>query len=109
MRGLIALMAGSLLLLSGCGTLYMDAPPGVKLLPEDAPTSVRVERKVWFWAWGAKLVGDADPHAETLVAENDLGEVRITTTNDWKDAIIGIPCGIVSFARRTIVVEGNPR
>lgn len=94
-----------LVLLGGCGTVYLDGPPGVRLLASDAPVSVKAQRTVWFWLWGNKPL--SDPYAATLIKENGLSEARVTMTNTAADSIISVFTGIVGFPRRTIIVEGN--
>ena len=47
-------LAALLLVPLGCGTTHLVAPPGrtVRILGEDEPASVRVQRTVWYWMWG---------------------------------------------------------
>ncbi len=101
---------GVLLLTAGCGTIYMDAPasPQVRLLPKDAPVSVRVEKKVWFKWWGKEPLDPEAPYASAIIREHRLKEARIRMTNTVGDGIVSAITGIVGFPRRTLIVEGNP-
>jgi len=91
---------------SGCGTVYMDAPPkGVRLLARDAPAEVRVQRTVWFKWWGN--APKSDNHAASMIEAEGLKEARVTMTNTAADSIIGVFTGIVGFPRRSLIVEGN--
>ena|GEM_PF-2626900 len=99
----------SILFLSGCGTIYLNAPPDsdVRALPKDAPTTVRVEKKVWFKWWGKYPMNEADVNAATIIEEEGLTEARIRMTNTLADGIVTAVTGIVGFPRRTLIVEGN--
>jgi len=50
------LIAAAGLLLTGCGTVHFDAPPGqrIRLLTRDDPTEMRVEHKIWYAWWGGQ-------------------------------------------------------
>ena len=95
------------LLLTGCGTMYLDTPVGqsVKLLPRYTPTTVRIEKKVWFKWWGSEPIDD--PHTAAIIKENNLKEVRLYMTNTFADGLINIFPGMIGFPRRTLIVEGN--
>ena len=99
------LIAG--LLLTGCGTMYLDTPADqtVKLLPRYTPTSVRIEKKVWFKWWGAEPIDD--PQTAAIIKENNLKEVRLYMTNTFTDGLFNIFPGMIGFPRRTLIVEGN--
>jgi hypothetical protein len=102
------LFIGSSAMIAGCGTIHFDVPEGrrVKLLEVDAPTSVRVERTVWFALWGGKPL--SDNHTASIIAEYNLKEVRLHNLYSTSDSIIDTFTSIVSFSRRRIIVEGNP-
>ena len=93
--------------MAGCGTVHFDVPEGarVKLLEVDAPTSVRVERTVWYALWGSKPLGDN--HTASIIAEHHLTEVRLHNQYAASDVIINTFTSIASFSRRRIIVEGN--
>jgi len=95
--------------LTGCGTIHLNAPPGsdVRALTKDAPTTVRVEKKVWFKWWGKYPMNEADVNAATIIEEEGLAEARIRMTNTLADGIVTAVTGIVGFPRRTLIVEGN--
>jgi hypothetical protein len=96
------LLLATTLVLAGCGTVHFDAPPGqrVKLLALDDPTSVRVEYVIWYGLWGGKVMNFN--HTAPLIATNHLTEVKMFTDN-----LINPFASIVSFSRRTLVIEGN--
>lgn len=99
----VALIASA----TGCGTVHFDVPEGsrVKLLELDAPTSVRVERTVWYALWGAKPLDDN--HTASIIAEHHLTEVRLHNLYNASDVLINTFTSIFSFSRRRIIVEGN--
>ena len=51
--------------MSGCGTLYLNAPPDsdVKLLSRNAPAAVKVEKPIWFKWWGGQPLHPEEVHA----------------------------------------------
>jgi hypothetical protein len=100
----LALLLG----LSGCGTVYFDVPEGrrVKLLDQDAPTTVHVEKPIWYPLWGAEPL--SDNHTANIIAEYNLKEVRLHNRYSLSDSIINTFTSIFSFSRRRMVVEGNP-
>ena len=97
----------ALLLVAGCGTVEFEAPPGrkVRLLREDEPTTVSVERKVWYALWGVEPLGDNS--TASMIEENGLSEVRMATDQDALDGILSAFTSLFSFSVRTIYVEGN--
>ncbi len=107
LRGLtcaVTLTAGGF----GCGTTQLVAPPGrdVRIMQADTPASVRVERTVWFWQWGARPISD-NTTREDIVKYN-LREVRMDAYQKWYEMVLNPILSIVSVQRRTLVVEGNP-
>ena len=109
MRVLLCVLASSLFLLEGgCGTVYLDAPEGrrVKLLEENAPTTVHVEETVWYALWGGADL--SDNHTARLIEENHLGEVRFQVKYSFLDSLINMITSIFSFSRRRIIIDGNP-
>jgi hypothetical protein len=96
-------------LLTGCGTVCFDVPEGrqVKLLEVDAPTSITIERTIWYAWWGADPLGDN--HTASIIQDYDLKEVKMHTLYSASDSIINTFTNIVSLSRRRIVVEGNSR
>jgi hypothetical protein len=97
------------LFITGCGTLYMNAPPGsdIKLLSRNAPATVKVEKHIWFKWWGGQPLHPEEVHAATIIKETDLKEARITMKNTFVDGLYSIIPGIFGFPRRTLIVEGN--
>ena len=97
----------ALLLIAGCGTVEFEAPPGrkVRLLEVDEPTTVSVERKVWYALWGSEPLGDNS--TASMIEENDLSEVRMATEQTIIDNIISSVTVFFSFSVRTVYVEGN--
>ncbi len=95
------------ILVQGCGSMYLDAPKdgSIKVLPRDAATEVRIEKKVWFKWWGAEPWDD--PHTAGIIKENNLKEVRLYMTNTFMDGLCNIFPGMIGFPRRTLIVEGN--
>lgn len=110
MRSMTVLLASACVsvMLQGCGTMYLDAPPdsNVRLLREYTPASVHVEKKVWFKWWGMEPLDD--PHTATIIREHQLKEVRLYMVNTFTDGLVNIFPGMIGFPRRTLVVEGNP-
>lgn len=108
MRFLYTLLAAGLLLTAvGCGTVHVDAPEGkrVKLLDEDAKTSVHIEETVWYFGWGS--VDLSDTHTAGLLERNNLAEARFQVTYNFWDSLINTFTNILSFSRRRIIVDGN--
>jgi hypothetical protein len=107
------LLTGALLacplFVSGCGTLYMNAPPGsdIKLLSRNAPATVKVEKHIWFKWWGGEPLHPEEVHAATIIKEAGLKEARIRMTNTFVDGLYSIIPGVFGFPRRTLIVEGN--
>jgi len=102
--------AAGLMLLLGCGTVRLEVPPGhgsVRLLHMDESAQIKVQRTIWFWMWGAKPISDNTTKPD--IEKYDLDEVRLTTKQTVLDNVLNSIIGIFSFARRTLVVEGNPR
>ena len=98
----------SLSLLSGCGTVRLDVPPGheVRLLEQDEYASVRVERTIWFWLWGGRPISDNSVKKE--IEEYNLKEIRLQTEQSMTDNITNLLLVWSSIVRRTMTVEGNP-
>jgi len=97
-----------LLAAAGCGTVHFDAPEGrrVKVLEEDAPTSVHVEETVWYFGWGA--VELSDNHTAGIIERNDLAEVKLHATYSFSDSLLNLFTSILSFSRRRVIIDGNP-
>lgn len=95
-------------LLPACGTIYFDVPEGrrVLLLDRDAATKVRVERVVWYVGWGAEPLNEN--HTAPFIAELGLVEVRLYNEQSTWDSIINVFTSLLSFSRRTMIIEGNP-
>jgi hypothetical protein len=104
-----AIALSGMILLTGCGTIYMTAPAGsnVRALTKNAPTAARVEKKVWFKWWGKDPLNEADVDSATIIEQERLAEARIRMTNTLADGIVTAVTGIVGFPRRTLIVEGN--
>ncbi len=101
------LVVTAALLLSGCGTIHLNAPPSsnITLLSKNVPTSVRIEQKVWFNWWGMEPIDNAQ--TARIIEENQLKEVRLYMTSTMMDGIFSIFPGMIGFPRRTLIVEGN--
>jgi hypothetical protein len=97
----------TLLVISGCGTVTLVVPQGreVRLLEEDEPASVHVERKLWFWQWGAQPISDNTTIPE--IEAYNLREIRIVTVQTLLDNLITMVTSTISVTRITLVVEGN--
>lgn len=95
-------------LLAGCGTTKVYVPPDrdIRLLEEDEPASVVVERRLWFWLWGNATINPDTPIPE--IEEHDLKEVRVTSKQTLIDTVLNMLGGVASIVCRTMVVEGNP-
>jgi hypothetical protein len=95
------------LLLTGCGTVHLNAPAdqSIKLLDRNASTSVHLERTVWFKWWGGEAIDP--PDTATIIKENQLKEVRLYMTNTLMDGLCNVFPGMIGFPRRTLIVEGN--
>jgi hypothetical protein len=103
------LIAAAGLLLTGCGTVHFDAPPGqrIRLLTRDDPTEMRVEHKIWYAWWGGTVLNGN--HTAPFIATNQLVEVKMFTELSVGDNLINPITSIFSFSRRTLVIEGNRR
>lgn len=107
-------LTGALLLfalsMSGCGTLYMNAPADsdIKLLSRTAPAKVKVEKHIWFKWWGGEPLHPEEVQAANIIEAAGLKEARITMTNTFVDGLYSIIPGMFGFPRRTLIVEGNP-
>jgi hypothetical protein len=97
----------SLLLAAGCGTIRLEVPKGreVRLLEEDEPADVRVQRAVWFWLWGGRPISNNSTVPEVL--EHDLVEMRMRTEQTLTDNLTILFTVWFSIVRRTLIVEGN--
>ena len=97
-----------LFLLSGCGTVRLEVPEGrdVRLLEKEDYASVRVERTVWFWLWGARPISDNSTIQD--IEEYNLKEVRLQTEQSMTDNITNVLLIWSTIVRRTMTVEGNP-
>lgn len=97
------------LCLTGCGVMYMNAPPAsnVRLMSENEKADIKVERHAWFKYWGGQPLNPDDVNASKMIEEQGLKEARIKMTNTFVDGIYSIIPGIFGFPRRTLVVEGN--
>jgi hypothetical protein len=108
MRGIARVLTPVLvILIAGCGTVHIDAPEGkrVRLLPEDAPTSVHVEETVWYFGWGA--VDLSDTHTAGLLETHQLSEARFQVTYNFWDSLLNTFTSVLSFSRRRIIIDGN--
>jgi hypothetical protein len=103
------LLGIGVVVLAGCGTVHFDAPPGqrVRLMTRDEKAHIRIQRTVWYAFWGGKPLNDN--HTASCIATNRLVEVKMSTEATVLDSILNPFTGILSFSRRTLVVEGNPR
>lgn len=101
-------MGLTLWLMTGCGTVHLDVPPGrtVTLLDQDQPASVRVERTVWYALWGGQPLSDNSIAA--TIQEHNLTQVRVTVVQNFWDTVVNFVTCYFSFVRRTVIVEGNP-
>jgi hypothetical protein len=101
-------MGLGLSLMTGCGTVLLEVPPGrsVTLLDQDQPASVRVERTVWYALWGGKPLSDNSIAA--TIQEHNLTQVRVTVVQNFWDTVVNFVTCYFSFVRRTVIVEGNP-
>lgn len=97
----------SLLLATGCGTVRLEVPKGraVRLLEEDEPADVRIQRAVWFWLWGGRPISDNSTAPDVL--QHDLVEMRMRTEQTLSDNLTLLFTVWVSIVRRTLIVEGN--
>ena len=97
-----------LVALPACGTVHFDVPPGrrVKLLPRDAPTTVRIVQPIWYVGWGAEPL--CNNHTAPIIEEYDLTEVKLYNQQSLTDSILNTFTVFLSFSRRTMIVEGNP-
>jgi hypothetical protein len=105
-NGLIpALLAAALI--SGCGTVRLEVPPGrnVRMLEADEPAEIHVERTLWYWMWGGNAISDNTPAFE--IEKYDLKEVRVHTEQTFIDSILNPITAVVSIVRRRLIVEGN--
>lgn len=96
-----------LLALCGCGTVYLQAPPGskVRLLRADEPASVSHEYKIWFALFGNDPLSEND--MAKLVEELGLKEARFILEATVWDSIITTFTGLVTISRQTVTIEGN--
>ena len=96
-----------ILLLNGCGTVRLEVPEGqdVRLLEQDDYASIRVQRTIWFWLWGARPISDNSTIQE--IEEYKLKEVRLQTEQSMTDNITNLLLVWSSIVRRTITIEGN--
>lgn len=103
-----ALLGSALLLGAGCGTIHFDVSEGkrVKLLEQDAPTTVHVEETVWYALWGG--VDLSDNHTAAIIDRHNLAEVKLHNTYSFWDSVINTFTSFLSFSRRRIVIDGNP-
>lgn len=101
-------VAGTSLVLAGCGAVHFDVPEGqrVKLLTADDVASVRVEQKIWYALWGGKPL--TENHTAPFIAANRLAAVKMYSQQSLSDGAINMVTVILSFSRRTLVIEGNP-
>ena len=97
----------ALLLTTGCGTIRLEVPKDreVRLLEEDEPADVRVQRTVWFWLWGGRPISDNTTVPDVL--EHDLIEMRMRSEQTLSDVLTIFVTMWVSIVRRTLIVEGN--
>jgi hypothetical protein len=92
---------------AGCGEVHFDVPEGtrVRLLEIDAPTSLHVERTVWYGLWGDQPLGDN--HTASMIDYNKFKEVRMSNGYSTSDTIINTFTSIVTLSRRRIIIDGN--
>ncbi len=102
------LLLTTVVALTGCGTIHFDVLKGkrVKLLERDAPTSVCIERPIWYALWGG--IALSENHTAPFIDSHDLVEVKLHNQQSLWDSIINTFTVILSFSRRTMVIEGNP-
>lgn len=91
----------------GCGTVRLEVPPGarVRLLQEDEPAQIHVQRTVWFWLFGARPFGDNSTRTE--IEKYHLCEIRMRTTQSMTDNLTNLVTILASIVRRTLIVDGN--
>jgi len=97
----------SFLLVTGCGTIRLEVPKDrdVRLLEEDEPADVRIQRTVWFWLWGGRPISDNSTASDVL--DHDLVEMRMRTEQTLADNLTILFTVWVTVVRRTLIVEGN--
>jgi hypothetical protein len=109
MRKLItlAVLAGILMLGSGCGTVLVTAPAGsnVRLLAELEPATSKVTVKNWYVLWG--IVPITNNNTSDIIAKHGLKDVRIKTYFSFVDALINGVLGGLSLYTNTVEIEGN--
>jgi len=103
-----SIAAVGLLLLTACGTIHIEVPPGssVTMLDQDQPASIRIERHIWFALWGGKPLSDNSTLND--IREHHLTQVRVTVVQNFWDTVINTVTCYFSFVRRTVIIEGNP-
>jgi hypothetical protein len=102
----------SLLSLSACFSVPINAPTGqdVQILPAGTPVEVTERYQKWYALWGIFPLTPSDKVA-AIIEREKLVEVRVYTEDSIEDAISGFfyvllfPAGII--VPQTIVVEGN--
>jgi hypothetical protein len=103
-----SIAALGLLLMTACGTVHIEVPPGrsVVMLDQDQPVSIKIERHIWFALWGDKPLSDNSTLAD--IRDHHLTQVRVTVVQNVWDTAINIVTCVFSFVRRTVIIEGNP-
>jgi len=104
--------AWALVLLSctGCFSVDLYAPHGanVYLISAGKPVKVRRDLRTWYVVWGLVRLDNTMP--DTVIAREQLTEVRVITVDTVPDALIGILYNVlipIGLANQAMTIEGN--
>ena len=104
--------AWALVLLSctGCFSVDLYAPhgPDVYLISSAKPVKVRRTWRTWFVVWGLVHLDNTMP--DSVIAREQLTDVRVITVDTVPDALLGLLYSFllpIGLANQTITIEGN--
>src|SRR5204863_2147572 len=99
-----------LLSCTGCFSVDLYAPhgPDVYLISSEKPVKVKRTWRTWFVVWGLVHLDNTMP--DSVIAREQLTDVRVITVDTVPDAFIGFLYNVlipIGLANQTITIEGN--
>ena len=95
-----------LMIISGCYTVKIEAPPGsvIKILPSMQSAPPVMKYRVWYAFWGSVPLSEVST-APKLQGKK-LSAVAIKTEFEFVDFVVDIFLGLIGIGVRTVEING---